>query len=144
MFEISVKRSFSASHALHNSGEFIEEPHNHLWQCEVVIGAKGLDEAGMGVDFRRVDEAFDRAIEPIAERNIHKTKEFEGISPSAENVALYLYTRLTQELGHGILRVRVWEDELHSATYHARPARKARPARQVKPASPTRKVNRVK
>ncbi|MFH1830486.1 MAG: 6-carboxytetrahydropterin synthase [Pseudomonadota bacterium] len=119
MFEISVKKSFSASHALHNGGMLIEELHDHAWQCEVVISADELDKAGVAVDFRKVDEVFDRAIESIAGRSLHETKEFANKSPSAENVAVYLYTKLTQELGNDIMRVRVWEDEAHSATYYA-------------------------
>lgn len=124
MFEISVKKSFTASHALHNSAELIEEPHEHTWVCEAVVGTSELDEFGMGMDFRKLDEAFAHAIEPIAGRHIHKTETFADKSPSAENIAFYLYTKLSEELGDRVMSVKVWEDEKHSATYYARPARK--------------------
>ena len=118
MFEISVKRTFAASHALRSSEGLVEEPHNHEWSCEVTLASEGTDSIGTVADFRDVDRAIDAAIDPIVGKRLHETRAFEGVSPSAENVALFIYGRVKEELGEKLRRVRVWEDADHSATYY--------------------------
>jgi 6-pyruvoyltetrahydropterin/6-carboxytetrahydropterin synthase len=118
MFEISVKRTFAASHALRDADGLVEEPHDHEWSCEVTLASEGTDGIGTVADFRDVDRALDSAIDPIVGKGLHETRAFEGMSPSAENVALFIYRRLKDELGEKLRRVRVWEDADHSATYY--------------------------
>jgi 6-pyruvoyltetrahydropterin/6-carboxytetrahydropterin synthase len=118
MFEISVKRRFRASHALRGDGGLVEEPHSHEWTCEVTLASENIDDIGTVADFRDVDRAIDAAIDPIVGKGLHETRAFEGMSPSAENVALFIYRRLKIDLGDKLGRVRVWEDADHSATYY--------------------------
>lgn len=118
MFEISVKRTFAASHALRGAGGLIEEPHSHEWTCEVTLASEVTDDIGTVADFRDVDRALDSAIDPIVGKGLHEARAFEGMSPSAENVALFIFRRLRDDLGGRLKRVRVWEDADHSATYY--------------------------
>lgn len=118
MFEISVKRGFKASHALRRSGELAEEPHPHEWLCEVTLRSPKTDDMGTVADFREIDKAIDSAIDPIVGKQLHETQAFRGMSPSAENVALFVYERLKGHLGERLVRVRVFEDADHSATYY--------------------------
>ncbi len=120
MFEIVVGRTFPAEHALHLNSEQIEAPHAHDWRCEVCLHSDTLDDAGCVIDFREVDAALDRAIEPIAGTALQEHPFFAGTSPSAENVAHYLYRCLNQSLAGGsahIVRVTTWEDAEHGASY---------------------------
>jgi 6-pyruvoyl-tetrahydropterin synthase len=118
MFEISVKRAFTASHALRRSGELAEEPHPHEWVCEVTLRSQVTDEMGTVADFRDIDKAIDSAIDPIVGKQLHETQTFRETSPSAENVALFIYERLKAHLGENLARVEVWEDANHCATYY--------------------------
>ena len=118
MFEISVKRTFAASHALRGVDGLVEEPHDHEWSCEVTLASSKTDGIGTVADFRDVDQAIDAAIDPIVGKGLHESSAFEGMSPSAENVALFIYRRLKDELGEKLRRVRVLEDTDHSATYY--------------------------
>lgn len=120
MFEISVKKSFSATHALAGSRGLIEEPHPHRFECEVKITSKTLGEGGMGVDFRSVDEALDAIVGPIEGSSINDSRLLAGKSPSAENIALAIFNVLEERFPKEALlkSVTVWEDPGHSATYY--------------------------
>jgi 6-pyruvoyltetrahydropterin/6-carboxytetrahydropterin synthase len=118
MFEISATRRFRASHALRRSGELVEEPHEHEWNCEVTLASARTDEIGTVADFRDVDRAIDAAIDPIAGRDLHSSPAFRELSPSAENVARFIYTRLKSSMGDKLMRVSIWEDPDHGATYY--------------------------
>lgn len=118
MFEISVKRTFAASHALRGADGLVEEPHDHEWSYEVTLASSKTDDIGTVADFRDVDRAIDAAIDPIVGKGLHETRAFEGMSPSAENVALFIYRRLKDEIGEKLKCVRVWEDADHSACYY--------------------------
>ena len=99
-------------------GGLVEEPHDHQWTCEVTLASEGTDEIGTVADFRDVNRAIDAAIDPIVGKSLHEARPFDGMSPSTENVALFIYRRLRDDLGDKLKRVRVWEDADHSATYY--------------------------
>lgn len=120
MFEVNIKRSFKASHALRNYGGGMESPHEHRWRCKVMIQSENLDEAGCVADFADVDRAMDEVVCTISDKRIHEVPALAGISASAENIAKYLYDALSELLNDGrkqVSRVAVWEDEDHSAAY---------------------------
>ncbi|MFA4973106.1 MAG: 6-carboxytetrahydropterin synthase [bacterium] len=120
MFEISVKKSFSASHALTGKKDLIEKAHDHRFECEVKIISKTLGEGGMGVDFRRVDEALDAIVGPIEGKSLNESRLLAEKSPSAENIALAIFNMLGEMLPQEALlkSVTIWEDADHSATYY--------------------------
>ncbi len=120
MFEISVKKSFSASHALTGRKGLIERPHDHRFECEVRITAVQLGEGGMGVDFRRVDEALDAIVRPIEGKSLNESRLLAEKSPSAENIALAIFNMLRERLPKETLlkSVTIWEDADHSATFY--------------------------
>lgn len=120
MFEVSVRQSFEATHALRGSCGADEPPHAHRFRCEVTIAAEALDDAGCAVDFAEADVALARAIAPFEGRALHESPPFSKESPSAENIARYLFRVLSESLrgeGRRVARVTVWEDGGHSATY---------------------------
>ena len=121
MFEISVRRGFTAGHALRSPEGPIEEPHEHAFECEVTLASDGVDASGMAIDFRRVDEAMGRIVEPLAGTDLQDTPPFAGESPSAENLARHIHGGLADVadvLGARIVSVKVWEDPDHCATYY--------------------------
>jgi len=120
MFEINVQKSFRASHALRNYRGGMEDSHEHEWRCEVRISARTLDEAGCVADFVDVDRGIDEIVLTISEKAIHETPAFSDTSASAENIAKYLFDKLSDQISDDrkqVTRVTVWEDEGHSAAY---------------------------
>ena len=120
MFEISVKRAFTASHALLKDGLRVEEPHEHRFECEAVFTGDGLDEIGVAMDFRVVDEALSEVLAPLNDAGLNGKELLPGMSPSAENLALFIFRGLAETLAGKdarLARVTVWEDRWHGATY---------------------------
>jgi len=120
MFEVRVQKAFEATHALRHYQGGDEEPHAHRFRCEATIAAPALDPSGCAIDFADVDEAFDRAVAPLAGRPLHDHAQFAGVSPSTENIARLIYRTLSAALDDStrhVARVTVWEDDDHAATY---------------------------
>lgn len=116
MFEISVRKHFWASHALVNYMGADEAPHGHDWICEVKIAAEKLDKSGCAMDFVKVDKLLDEITGPFTGRLINELEAFAEKSPSAENIAEYIFNNFSRKMD-GVKCVTVWEDANHSASY---------------------------
>ncbi|MSR68978.1 MAG: 6-carboxytetrahydropterin synthase [Phycisphaerales bacterium] len=89
MFELEVRRTFSAAHSVKIRGE--QEPlHGHDWQVDVVVRAADLDSEGMACDFHELERALDSVLRPFASRNLNETPPFDARNPTAEAVAQYI------------------------------------------------------
>ncbi|HPM41725.1 MAG TPA: 6-carboxytetrahydropterin synthase [bacterium] len=120
MFEVTVRKDFEASHALRDYRGGAEEPHSHSFRCEAAILSQTLDSSGCAIDFAAVDEALSRALAPLAGASLEESPLFSNSSPSAENMALYIFKVLEEALNDSTRRVSkvvVWEDGGHSASY---------------------------
>ncbi len=118
MYELSVQRVFSASHAIVMRGE--REPmHGHDWSVEVVVTAADLDDDGLLCDFHAVQAAVDSAIRPFQSRNLNETPPFDAVNPTAELVARHIAGATARALGTGVrvVRVRVTEAPGCAATF---------------------------
>ena len=121
MFEITIRKEFRAIHAVRNVQQgTAENPHEHVWRCEVTIATPKLDESGCVMDFAEVDGALGMVLTGIADKNINETDLFSDLNPSTENIARYIHRSLTSMLANEvrrIARVNLWESPNHSATY---------------------------
>ncbi|NPA32937.1 MAG: 6-carboxytetrahydropterin synthase [Aquificae bacterium] len=109
---IRVRRKFNAAHFLTSYKGTPEPLHGHTWLAEVYIRADELDEGGIGVDFLEVD-AYLREILPDY-RSLNEVFDF---SPSAENVAKWLYEKMKERFPN-TFKVVVWETENCGAEYY--------------------------
>ncbi|OGQ96020.1 MAG: 6-carboxytetrahydropterin synthase QueD [Deltaproteobacteria bacterium RIFOXYD12_FULL_57_12] len=98
MFEIFVKTHFSAGHHLRNYPGNCEKPHGHNWQVKVTVRATALDELGMGIDFRRIKTSLNQVLDTLDHRDLNEHPEFIAKNPSSENIAVFIYDTLKQEL----------------------------------------------
>ena len=120
MFEVKVVRYVQAAHGLRNYRGEDEPIHEHHWRIEVEAASQVLDESGCCIDFHEVDRAFDRAMLPFKEKSFNDAPPFDELSPSAENIAKYLFEVLSEELTTDrvqITRVTACEDDAHRASY---------------------------
>ncbi len=118
MFEVIVKKRFSASHTLKNYKGKDEAPHSHDWTIEAKIGSLKLDMSGCAVDFHDIDRAMDEILKPFSGGTIDE--KMIKASPSAENFAKHIFEKLSSSLKNGgaqLISITAWEDEEHGATY---------------------------
>ncbi len=121
MFELRVKVDFPAAHHLDGYPGDCARPHGHNWVLEVFAKSKRLDSIGMAMDFRDLKRAAKELVAPWDHQDLNQLPDFEKRNPSAEQIAILAYERLSQKLdSHDtwIERATVWENERCSASYY--------------------------
>ncbi len=103
MFELEVRRTFSAAHSIRIRGE--QEPlHGHDWQVDLVVEAATVDEDGLACDFHELESALNEVLRPLASRNLNETPPFDRRNPTAEAVAQHIAIEMSQRIA---ARVRI-------------------------------------
>ncbi len=93
MFELEVRRTFSAAHAIVIRGE--REPiHGHDWQVELVVSAIALDQDGLACDFHALESSLHDILRPFCSRNLNEVPPFDAVNPTAEAVAQHIATEM--------------------------------------------------
>jgi len=120
MFHIFIKTHFSAGHHLRDYPGDCERPHGHNWKVKVTVAAKELDSLGMGIDFRKVKKAVKKVIDTLDHHDLNQHANFQSINPSSENIAVYIFNNLQQDLSsnlYGVHSVTVCETDNTGVTY---------------------------
>ena len=119
MFELIVKRSFSAAHQLRGYKGECENLHGHTYRVEVFVRAEKLNDIGLAVDFKELKKDIDALLDGYDHRLINEVPPFDKINPSAENMARTVYESLKDGLPDGVAlsRVLVWESDAAGAAY---------------------------
>ena len=121
MFDVFIDTHFSAGHHLRDYPGDCENPHGHNWKVRVTIRATGLDQLGLGIDFRAVKEAVTKIIDTLDHRNLNEHPDFVTANPSSENLAVYIFNCLQKELTtdrYAPYSVTVRETDNSGVTYH--------------------------
>jgi 6-pyruvoyltetrahydropterin/6-carboxytetrahydropterin synthase len=120
MYELKVITDFAAAHQLRNFGGECEKLHGHNWRIEVVLSGDRLNEAGLLVDFKDVKTAANKILEDLDHAYLNELPQFKDENPSSENIAAYLFQRLSSELNKGhlkVTKVTAWESDSACASY---------------------------
>lgn len=119
MYELTVKRKFSAAHQLRGYRGKCENLHGHTYGVDVVLSAESLDGIGLAVDFKVVKKIIDDLLDNYDHRLINEVAPFDEINPSAENMARVIYESLKDSLPGevGLRKVTVWESANAGASY---------------------------
>lgn len=119
MFELTVKRKFSAAHQLRGYEGKCENIHGHTYGLEVFVQAEKLNELGLAADFKEIKRIVDQIIERYDHCLVNEIPPFDQLNPSAENMARVFYRELKDKLPDGLAlsRVMVWESEDAGASY---------------------------
>ena len=120
MFHIFIKSHFSAGHHLRNYPGNCERPHGHNWKVEATVRAEGLDDLGMGVDFRTLKETVKKVLETLDHHDLNEHPDFRSENPSSENIAVYIFKNLQRELTsdrYALHSVTVCETDNSCVTY---------------------------
>ncbi|NDY42765.1 6-carboxytetrahydropterin synthase QueD [Dissulfurirhabdus thermomarina] len=121
MYEIFCRTHFSAAHYLRDYPGDCEHLHGHNWEVEAVVRAEGLNEIGVGIDFRDLKAALGTVLEELDHTNINDHPAFQDRNPSSEHLAAYIHRRLGEEIaahpGVRVARVTVCETPKTGVTY---------------------------
>lgn len=121
MYELKIITQFAAAHRLENFYGKCEALHGHNWKVEVFLRGKQLDEAGLLMDFGVIKSRTNALLEEIDHKYLNELTAFQGQNPSSENLARYLFERLTADLnkdGVQVFRVNIWESDTSCASYY--------------------------
>ena len=120
MFELDVIREFSPAHCLKGYCGNCSEKHGHNWSVQVFIRSEKLDEIGIAVDFKALKRELDALLGELDHKDLNSIPPFDKLNPTSENIAMYIYKRLSGKLnGNGVkvYRVRVGENASSGASY---------------------------
>ena len=112
--------SFAAAHNLKDFRGKCENLHGHNWKVEVVLRGESLESNGILVDFGEVKAATRQALEEVDHKYLNELPFFSQNNPSSENVARFLFEKLSAKLNTGnrrLLSVSAWESADACATY---------------------------
>ncbi|MBN2178626.1 MAG: 6-carboxytetrahydropterin synthase [Deltaproteobacteria bacterium] len=119
MYEITVKRTFSAAHTLMIGGKS-ETLHGHNFTVEVTLSSERLDNEGLVVDFRVLKGWTDETLEKLDHSFLNELSFFQDINPTSENIARFVYEKISEKIQSQsckLKNVAVWESESAKAVY---------------------------
>jgi len=120
MYEVAIKRSFSAAHVLREIGGKCEGLHGHNFFVEVSAAAESLNREGLLIDFRLLKRWTDEVLDELDHKYLNELEYFKELNPSSEQIARFLFDRIAVKAGPANLplsRVTVWESENARASY---------------------------
>ncbi len=119
MYEITVKKTFSAAHTLLIGGKS-ETLHGHNFTVEVTLSSEQLDDEGLVMDFRVLKEWTDEILAKLDHSYLNELSFFQGINPTSENIARFIYEKISEKIlspSCSLHKVAVWESESARAVY---------------------------
>lgn len=121
MYEVTIKRSFSAAHILKEIGGKCEELHGHNFIVEVTIASYELNGEGILIDFRILKKWTEEILRELDHKYLNEIRHFENINPSSEVIAKFIYDRIAKKAHRHhveVSRVTVWESENARVSYY--------------------------
>ncbi|MBE9546570.1 MAG: 6-carboxytetrahydropterin synthase QueD [Proteobacteria bacterium] len=122
MYEVTIKKTFSAAHTLTDIGGKCEELHGHNFTVEVSVASRELNEEGLILDFRTLKGWTEEIFEELDHKLLNDIPYFKNTNPSSENIARFIYDRIYEKAKSQkfkVSRVTVWESEDARASYEA-------------------------
>jgi 6-pyruvoyltetrahydropterin/6-carboxytetrahydropterin synthase len=120
MYEVTIKKSFSAAHLLKEIGGKCEELHGHNFLVEVSVVSESLNSEGLLIDFRVVKRWTDDVLGQLDHKYLNEIEYFKSINPSSEQLARFLYDRISEksrQTNVTLSRVTVWESDNSRVSY---------------------------
>jgi len=120
MYELKVVSQFAAAHRLNNFYGKCEALHGHNWKVEIFVTADSLDETGLVLDFGKIKSQARELLDELDHTFLNELPAFQNQNPSSENLARYLFERLSSAINDQrvkVTRVAVWESDHTSAAY---------------------------
>ncbi|UNC93864.1 6-carboxytetrahydropterin synthase QueD [Candidatus Contubernalis alkalaceticus] len=124
MFTLSVTIKFSSAHSLRNYQGKCANIHGHTFTAQCLVRGSRLNSQGMVMDFHALEDLVEQITDEFDHRLINEHPSFteEGLNPTAENLAGYIYEKLKDVLevvdqSITVHEVTVWESDDAYASY---------------------------
>lgn len=120
MFELDIRREFSAAHSLRGYQGNCSCLHGHNWGVQIFIRSDRLDEVGIAMDFKILKRELDVILEGLDHKNLNEHPAFREKNPTSEHLAMYIYKELASKIDTENIRVskvRVCESSSSGASY---------------------------
>lgn len=120
LYTIKIITDFAAAHLLRGYAGECSRLHGHNWKVEVEVIAQGLNEVGMGMDFKDIKASTRELIGSMDHRNLNDLPPFDKINPTAENIAAHIYKTLAAKLNDEraqVSAITIWETERACVKY---------------------------
>jgi len=98
MYEVTIEKTFSAAHALLEIGGKCEALHGHNFTVEVAVAGETLNSEGLLLDFRVLKGWTDEILDLLDHRFLNEIPFFQGINPSSENIARFIFQAMKGRL----------------------------------------------
>jgi len=123
MYEVTIRKTFSAAHSLkENDGKF-EEIHGHNFIVEATLTGEALNREDLLIDFRVFKQWIKEALDRLDHKYLNHLDEFRDVNPSTERLAKWINDRIAPQaasLGLRLARITVWESEDARVSYEDR------------------------
>lgn len=119
-WRLTITQDFSASHQLRNYGGKCENMHGHNFGVEVAVEGDKLDEKiHYLVDFKDIKKRTKAVLDQLDHKHINEVPPFTEINPSSENLAMFIYGELKDNMPENVrlAEVSVSEKDSSKATY---------------------------
>ncbi|MFH1961600.1 MAG: 6-carboxytetrahydropterin synthase QueD [bacterium] len=118
MYKVMVEREFSAAHHINEYQGECQRLHGHNWRIQIIACSNILNKLGIVVDFRDMENALDKVIQPLDHQCLNQLSEFSEKNPTSETIAEHIYTQLTLlSPDIPVTEVRVWETSTKYGAY---------------------------
>lgn len=111
--DLEVEFTFSAAHRLPYYDGPCSRMHGHNYKVKVTIAGKPDPKTGMILDFEDIRRVVQKE---LLEKVDHQTLNDFMDNPTAENLVVWAWRRLTGELP-GLRELRLWENPTYSVGY---------------------------
>ena len=120
MYTLTTMVEFSSAHTLVGHSGPCKKMHGHNWKVEVEITGDKLDNIGMVVDFKEIRKATNLVVDELDHEFLNNLEPFSEDNPTAENIARYIFTKLSEEFSNKNVKVnsiKLWETDKSAVSY---------------------------
>tara|TARA_Y100000996_G_scaffold257348_1_gene202553 strand:+ start:264 stop:632 length:369 start_codon:yes stop_codon:yes gene_type:complete len=120
MYTLTTMVEFSSAHTLVGHSGPCKKMHGHNWKVEVEITGDKLDKIGMVVDFKEIRKATNLVVDELDHEFLNNLEPFSEDNPTAENIARYIFTKLSEEFSNKNVKVnsiKLWETDKSAVSY---------------------------
>ena len=120
IYTLKIVTDFASAHTLRDYPGDCARMHGHNWKVEVEVMAQELDKVGMAIDFKVIKRATRDIAGRLDHRYLNDIEPFTVQNPTAENIAKYFYSALSNELNNSTISVHsvtLWETERACVRY---------------------------
>ncbi len=119
MYKLSVDITISGAHRLNNYVGDCTRLHGHNWKIRVTVISDRLNEAGMVIDFKDLQDLSWQVVGRFDHQFFNEIGPFTEMNPTAENLARHFYNEIDRRLPKHVRmdKISIWETEKYLVEY---------------------------